>query len=218
MKRLSFFVTVITSLALAATLTLADDVETRHRFKLKVGGDGEVITIDDLEVGETRQLFTDSGKEVIVTREEDGIKLTVDGKEIDVSTPHHPRGLALVDVGGEDGEHVNVIVKKIGGHGEGEEGEHVMVWHGDAGGHAAHDVMVWTGEEGEDHVLAGGEGHGFAFVAAPDVAGSVLESGVLDDLDPAKREEILKAIKDAAVTRTFHKKVRVHAEGDHEEH
>lgn len=209
MKRLSFFVTLIAALAVAATFAFAHDGEAKERFKLKIAPDDEAIVIDDLEVGQTRQFFTESGKEVVVTREEDGFKLTVDGKEINVDMPHAPHGVAVVNVDGEDGEAMKVFVKTIVAHGDGEEGEHVMVWHGDGGEHESHDVMVWTGEEGE--------GHAFAFAAAPDVAASVLESGVLDDLDPAKREEILKAIKDAAASRMFEKKVILHKEKDHED-
>ena len=214
MKRLSFFVTLIAALALAASFSFAGEGEAHHRFKFKVDADSEAIVVDDLAVGETRQFFTDSGKEVIVTREEDGVKLTVDGKEINVDTLHGLHGTAIVNVDsekGEDGENVHVFIKKIIAHGDGEEGEHAVVWHGTGGEGEAHDVMVWTDEEGEGQATV-------TIAMAPDVAESVLASGVLDDLDPAKREAILKAIKDAAAPQMMlHQKVTPHEEEDHED-
>lgn len=208
MKRLRFFVTLATALVIAATFSFADEGETHHRFKLKVDADSEAIVIDDLEVGETRQFFTDSGKEVLVTRKEDGLELTVDGKEIEVATPHGLHGAAIVDVDSEDGEHVNVFVKTLVAPGDGEEGEHAFVWHGEGGEHATHDVTVWTGEEGESHASV-------SIAVAPDIAEKVLESGALDDLDPATRDKVLEAIRDAATPR-LHKKVIVHEEEDHD--
>lgn len=174
MNKLRLFVTLATALAIAAGLSLADESKVKSRFKFKVDSAGEAIVVDDLAVGETRQFFTDSGKEVVVTRGDDGFHLTVDGKEIDVVGPHGFHGASVIDLEGEEGGSVKVIVKKVG---VGEESEHVMVWHG--AGHEAHGD------------------HGFAFVIQPDVAEHVVESGVLDDLAPEKREEILRVIREA---------------------
>lgn len=58
----------------------------RRELKILVAGDpDEAVEIaNDLEVGESRQLFTDSGKEVLVTRNEEGYAIEVDGKSIEV--------------------------------------------------------------------------------------------------------------------------------------
>ena len=75
------------SLALSATLALAESKET---IKIKVKTDegiAETVVIENLEVGMTDVFVTESGKEVLVTRDEGALTLEVDGKTIDVKMP-----------------------------------------------------------------------------------------------------------------------------------
>lgn len=177
-------------LLFAATASFAH--EEKHVIKLKVAGDDDVIVVDDLEVGETRQVFTDSGKEVVVTREENGYELSVDGREIDVVSPGDHHGTAEVTIDGESGEKkVDLRVKKVI---KVHDGENVFFFSGDEGeDEEGNEVLVWTGdgEEGESHATVS------IGMDVKSVADRVLESGVLDKLDEATRQEILDEIEKA---------------------
>lgn len=192
MNKVRIFVTLITALAVTGTFVFAHEVEERHHMKIKLGADAEAIEVEDMEIGETRQFFTEDGKEVVITREEQGHKLTVDGKEIDIFSPGGHHGASVIDIDGEEGEgHVNVFVKKmVMGGGEGDGDENVFVFSGDdEGEHGEH--FVWTEEGGDDANVS-------VFVTKKkDVLSHVLESGVLDQLDTATRDEIVRVIKEA---------------------
>ncbi len=215
MNKVRLFITLITALLVTGTFVFAHEGEERHKMKLKFGLDMEAIEIEDMEVGETRQFFTEEGKEVVVTREEQGYELTVDGKEIDIFSPGGHHGASVVHLDGDEGEgHVNVFVKKmVMGEGDGEGDESVFVFSGDdEGEHGEHENFVWTTEGGEDANVS-------IFVnKKKDVLSHVLESGVLDQLDTAARDEIIRVIKEAEGSEGHHvirkKIVRVHEEDE----
>jgi len=178
--------------------------ETRHKFKIVLddGGEHDVLKLEaeDLEVGETRELTTDSGKEVVIARTEEGFDITVDGKEI--------------VVGGEDHSFVHA-------HGE---GRRVIVHHTGDGESEHHAVFI--NEDGEkveidgEHemtwVTAGGE-HGLHVEEGPSVADQLVESGVLDGLDTATRQDILDELKKIAETRIKKRVVIVESDELHTE-
>ena len=64
-------------------------VERKVEIKILADADGEGVELDlsDLEVGETRWITTDSGKDVGVTREDDGYRLDIDGEETFIMSP-----------------------------------------------------------------------------------------------------------------------------------
>jgi hypothetical protein len=125
----------------------------RDSIEVKIASDGnaEVIRIDELAVGESRTLTTESGKPVTVVREAEALLIDVDGEPYEIRLPepgtdargfafvsHKDHRIVLVDAD-DDGEatvHVEgapgareiVIVR---GHGEGETGKHVRIIHGD---------------------------------------------------------------------------------------
>lgn len=198
MKRIRFFTPLLAALLALAAAGFAH--EEKHAMKVKIVGDGDAIEVGDLEVGETRQFFTDSGKEVVVTREEHGYELSVDGREIDVVSPgdHHGAAVVTIDREGDDGK-IDVRIKKkiVRVHDD----ENVFFFSGDEGGeHEGHEVIVWTGDGGD------GEGHPTFTMSidAKSVADRVLESGVLDRFDEATRREILDAIDRASKHRVLH--------------
>ena len=93
-------------------------------IKVGVGGDGEadIVTIENLPVGASRQMWTESGKEVIVYRAEDHLEIDVGGENIVVNLPKHDDGAA------HEGDHHNVRIEKhveVSGDGE----KHVIVKH-----------------------------------------------------------------------------------------
>lgn len=69
---------------------MADDVvERKVQIKVIADAGGEAVELDlsDLEVGETRWITSDSGKEVGITREENGYRLDIDGEETFIMSP-----------------------------------------------------------------------------------------------------------------------------------
>ncbi len=51
---------------------------------LKVDGVNEVFSLPELAVGETRSITTESGKEITLSKSENGLSLVLDGKTIDL--------------------------------------------------------------------------------------------------------------------------------------
>ena len=72
--------------AVVATATIADGPQVLEKGRLKMvsvsGSDAETFNLhgDELEVGESRQFFTDDGEEIVITRTEEGFELTVEGE------------------------------------------------------------------------------------------------------------------------------------------
>ncbi len=193
MKPIHAILAALAACLLVSTLAFAaGEPEAKRRLEIKIAADDDVVKIeaDDMEIGETRQSFTESGKEVLVTRTEDGFQLEVDGKEIDVDLPH------------------------AGDHGD---GHHAMF---NMTGDEARKVVIhkFHGEGGDDHgyhyVHAGGGEDVDLVIERFSAADRLAESGVLDDLDEAKRQEILDALREME-PQQIHKQVRVKI---HEEH
>lgn len=181
----------------AAANVVADEESIQKHIKLALG-EGEVTTIDvsDLEEGESHQQFV-GDKELIITNTGDGLRIEIDGEEIDLGNfgSHHH-----VEVHSEHGDntqvfsssHSKVIVKHLDG--DDERGFHFITGEGEEvdfdfdmdGSH------TWVDGDGERRVMvfrAGGHGG--------DAAAQHLESsGVLDDLDSAKKEAILEALRE----------------------
>ncbi len=194
---------------IAPAFSFAAEPEVEHRIAIKVMADGEMIEIDagGMAIGETRQSYTDSGKEVLVTRTEDGYQLEVDGKEIDVDLPGGAHGdghHAVFNMDSSEGK--KVIIKKLGGDGDAH-GYHFI--HGDGEPHDGAHHWVHKGD-GEDVDIV------IEHVSAAD---RLEESGALDDLSDEKRQEILDALRAGEGSHQIHKQVRVRVEEEiHEEH
>lgn len=97
----------VLALALSATFAFAE-VKEVMKIKIKTdSGIAETVSIENLGVGESDVFFTESGKQVLVSRFEDAMQMEIDGEVIDVQLPK------------VHGAHVNV-------HAEGHEGGHVV--------------------------------------------------------------------------------------------
>ncbi len=81
----------ILGVAALAALVSAAYAGAGHESTVKIavgtGDDVEMVTIDELPVGDSRHLFTDSGREVMIFRHEDHIELEVDGKSMVIGMP-----------------------------------------------------------------------------------------------------------------------------------
>lgn len=182
MNKLRLFLTALVALLLVTSFSFAgeDHDGEHHKMKIKIAGDGagiESFDIGELEVGETHQLFTDSGKEVNITRDEDGYTVNVDGKDIDIHTSGH------------HGAKVITRTMSFSGHGEENENIFIMAGDGEEGEHGEHSfVWISDDENTKDHDIS-------FMIKKQDVLSHVLESKALDGLDEDTRQRIIDAIK-----------------------
>lgn len=89
------------------------------------GGAPEMIDVASLEDGETRTFTTASGKDVIVSRNEGGVVLSVDGKEINL-----PSLMNVAVMSGEPGANMATWVSEDGAEHVINTNENVMVFAG----------------------------------------------------------------------------------------
>ncbi len=175
-----------------------EDVDAEHRVKIKIQKDGELIDLDaqDMEIGETRQSFSDSNKEVLLTRTEEGYDLTVDGEQIDIGMAHGDHHSVFVHRGDSDAK---VIVRKIlGGEGHGE-------------GHGYHFIHGEEGDEdhGEHRWIQHGDDTNVIVIERVNPADHLLESGVLDGLDEETRQNILDSLAEIETTAKIKKHINI---------
>lgn len=225
-KHIHSLVAVAVASLMAVTFSYAGEGHHKKEIKVDVGaGDAVVADVSDLEIGDSRQLYA-GDKEVVITNTEDGLRIEVDGE--------------VMDLGPLDGHHMEVhSTHGDGTHGDGHRvitSNHskVIVKHldGEAGEHGYHfisgdgeevdfdfDIDVdgeqeWVSEDGDHHVVMIGGGHGGGEAAAVRLEAS----GVLDDLDDAKKQAILDALRsDADHEVKIEKKVIVIRQGADEE-
>jgi hypothetical protein len=121
--------------ALAILMTFgaaaADEVEVEKKMEIKVmvSGDGEGdatemhwisndmdFEMEDLAVGESRALETESGKSVTITRAEEGFSFDVDGKTIMLpGMGGHGSHMAFIGEPGKPGAPMDIDVEMSGG-------------------------------------------------------------------------------------------------------
>ncbi len=159
---------------LAAVPASADEkLERKVKIKVMTGAGTEIEEVDvsDLAVGETRWVTSRDGKDVGITREESGYRISVEGEDTFVMTPSAgPAGMRRVHVrtgeGSEKGS--QVFVRKMATAGEG-------------GGQS----MVFVTDDNQAIHLDG-------------LADTVFISG-LGDLDESRRQAIVDALRGAGV-------------------
>ncbi len=178
------------------------EVRVKHRVKMMVaGGEGEepvVVEAEDLEIGESRQFFTDSGKEVVLTRTEEGYDLEVDGEKIDVMGGHGHHafkvgsGASKIFIHKSDEEHEGI-----------EEEKHVFV-------HSGEGDFEWVSDGADVKVLHMGHTSALEHLRA---------KGILDELDEETRQKIVDVLEEIQPGAVRMKKVFVHVDEEiHEDH
>lgn len=182
------FQTVLAALAAVAVLAVGGLIQTTpvaadepHRVIALKLDDGQPLTVEldgTLEPGETRQLFTEDGREVLLSRDDDGLSLTVDGETIDLpeltTSGHGTHELEIEIDGPADGHHLS---------------ERVMIVH-DGEAHSAHgQSFVWHSNRGHDAVER------------------LESSGALDGLDEETRQRIVDALTDPGDEKVFVKTI-----------
>ncbi len=182
----------------------SETAEAERHMEIKIVANDQLVSIDadGMEVGDTRQSFTEDGEEVLVTRTEDGFNLEIDGKDVSVDLAHGEDHHANFNM--TAGDDKKVIIRKFRIDGDGEcDGD----CEGECGGSGYHYLHAGEGED-VDVVIE-------RFSASD----RLLESGVLDDLDEEKRQEILDSLRQMEPHGEIHKQVRVMIDKRiHEEH
>jgi hypothetical protein len=188
---------VLVAAAGAAVLHAGDGAE-RSTLKMKLDRDGEadrieIVDLDELEVGDSRDYTTDSGKSVTVTRDEEGFALVLDdGKTIRVGDPgalhgegHLPMKLRRIEIDG-DGEPQQIVIS-----GEPRE-QRLFVRHRGQGGHGEQSFAFST-DGREPHLLVAGHG----------LLERIERSEKFQALDDATRELVRELVREAAQPLTW---------------
>ena len=97
----TFKALLIGSVAMISMAISASDSEPRHVMiqidksgdndaivDLNVDGNVEAFALPELAVGETKTITTESGKEIVVSKTEDGLEVTIDGQNLDLPSVH----------------------------------------------------------------------------------------------------------------------------------
>lgn len=165
--------------------------EVKEIVKVAVDGDVEVIEVEDLEEGESRQYFMDAGQEIVVTRTEEGFELEIDGEPLDFDDHRLVEKKVVVHRLGGDGQEIDL---DVGGEhrvlhlSSGFPATRVMVRKTDDG-----STYAWSTADGGEIDLEGLEHFEFHRTSAADF---LREKGVLDGLDEDQRRAILDALEE----------------------
>ena len=209
----------------ADTAEASEATEVRHsQIRLVLDHDGtaeqlELADLHEMEVGESRTLTTASGTPVVVTRDEQGFEIDLDGKKIRVMD-HFSGEAGNLTWTSEDGSqqiHKRIIVRE-GGEGEAG-GANVMILR-NKGAVDANGAVITSGSDsaeiadgGHDVVMLrrmpGDGAHAFAFATGDGELPAIpmpveatiarLEaSAKFQELDEATRTKVLEALRESA--------------------
>jgi hypothetical protein len=155
--------TLVSRLALACALLLSLPALAGETTEIEViaGGVTEKLSIEDLKVGETRQLYSEAGTLVTATRTAQALQLDIGGDKTTVP---------MVESGDLLDEEIEALIERH--HGEAADGKRVVRIHRADGEHAKADgrhrkVIVVDAAEGSAHALDGDGPH----VLVKDAAG-----------------------------------------------
>ncbi len=191
MKAIHAILAITFAALIVSTFSFADeDIHIESKVKIKIDG-AEMVAIDaeDLEIGETHESFTDSGKRVLLTRTEEGLDLEVDGKKIDIGmsgADGHGHGSHSIFVSGDDD--AKVIINTLSGHSG--------VGHGYAFIHGDHDCEDDDCDHGQHHWVQHGDEDVDIVIERISAAEHLEASGALDDLDDETRQRILDTLNE----------------------
>ena len=145
LRRLSF--ALVLGLACASLTSIAAESSDVTEIEVASGGNVERVTLDDLKVGESRQLYSEAGTLVTATRTADAIELDIAGEKTRIVMPGDglsSKALHVISDGDHDGHRIVEIHRKDGSHeSHGVDGER--------------RVVVIAGDDADVHTLDGTE-------------------------------------------------------------
>lgn len=122
-----FVVLALVAVAVFALSALAGETTEKTHFKIITTDAGKVdFELDELAVGETKSFTSDQGKNVEVTRTDEGYSLDVDGKKMEIKIASGAGSAFRFETDGEGHDSREVIVMKKGGAAD-ESDRHVMI-------------------------------------------------------------------------------------------
>ncbi|MEM7585634.1 MAG: hypothetical protein AAF560_19755 [Acidobacteriota bacterium] len=177
---------IVASLFIVSFGFAADGSHVERQVKIKVDDGAEMISLDasDLEVGETYESYTDSGKRVLLTRTEEGFDLEVDGKQIDLGFMGGQSDHSSFTFHSDEAS--KVIIKHLDGDAD---SESFAFLHGDCeGDDCAQGLRHWVHKLGDEDVDV--------IIQRTSAAEHLEASGVLDELDEETRQRILDTLNE----------------------
>lgn len=201
----------------ASTASDADGAPTevrRSQLRLVLDADGdegggseqiELTDLHEMEVGESRTLTTASGTPVVVTRDEQGFELDLEGKKIRVMDHFsgEPGELSWTSSDGGTALQKKIVVQHEG---DSEGGANVMILRNkvaaEGDGEAGEDVVVMRrlgGEAGHAFAFKSGDGELPALALPLEATIARLEaSAKFQELDAETRAKVLEALRESA--------------------
>ena len=142
---------VALSLSAASLVALAAEPQETTDVEIIANGSSEKVSIADLAVGQTRQLYSEAGTLVTATRTAESLELDIAGDKTSIRMVEHgdlddAEVAALIEAEGGDGAHRVVRIR------------HHDVAHGDGSADAHHGdgkrkIVVVSGKDGDGHEL-----------------------------------------------------------------
>lgn len=163
----------VASLMLASTAMAEKDMHMEIKIAINDGNDGEQVFLNldsetmgfalhDMQLGEIQSVVDESGRSILITREENGIKFEVDGKTINM--PLLDAGHAAIWIDGDHDEDIDVQIHRVGRF-IGEDGSAgIMIISGktidDATQESIRTLLLSSGYDGGVDFMSGGESDG----------------------------------------------------------
>ena len=163
----------VASLMLASTAMAEKDMQMEIKIAIDDGGNGEHVFLNldsetmgfalhDMQVGEIQSVVDESGRSILITREENGIKFEVDGKTINLPLMIEGHDAIWIVDGNEDD--IYVRVHRMGRFMGGDDPGSIMIISGetidDATQESIRTLLLSSGYDGGVDFMGGGEADG----------------------------------------------------------
>ena len=132
------------SLSAASLVAVAADATDTTEIEVTANGKTEKIAIADLKLGETRQLYSEAGTLVTVTRLADSLELDIGGDKTSVP---------MVEAGTLDDAELEALIADEGGITVDGKTRVIRIHHGDAAHDGKQRRVVMIGGKAEPHVV-----------------------------------------------------------------
>lgn len=161
------------SLMLACTVMAEKDFEMHVKLAIDDGSGGERIFLNldsetmgfalhDMQVGEIQSVVDESGRSILVTREENGIRFEVDGKTINMPLFDAGHDAIWIDDGSD--KNIDVRIHRVGRFIGGDDSAGIMIISGktidDATQESIRTLLLSSGYDGGVDFMSGGETDG----------------------------------------------------------
>jgi hypothetical protein len=163
----------VASLMLASTAMAEKDMHMEIKIAIDDGSDAELLFLNldsetmgfalhDMQVGEIQSVVDETGRAILITREENGVKFEVDGKTINMPVFDEGHDAIWIDDG--DMGDIDVRVHRVGGFMGGDDSAGVMIISGktidDATQESIRTLLLSSGYDDDVDFISGSETDG----------------------------------------------------------